>query len=158
MIGRAGRRGKDNIGFALVIPGPYQKPKLIYKLQDSPPDPIRSQIHINFSMTLNLLLSHTPPEVKELLARSFSAFQEIESDSSKRERRDQILSELSKTLPMAKCNNTDPLEILENIRMRSELQKALNKSPKLTAYDSSVSAYSEQLRPGRLFLHKNGNI
>ena len=158
MIGRAGRRGKDNIGFAVVIPGRYQKPKLIYELQDSPPDPIQSQIHINFSMTLNLLLSHTPPEVKELLARSFAAFQEMESDSSKRERRGQILSELSKTLPGAKCNNTNPLEILENIRMRSELQKVLNKSPKLATYDSLARAQSEQLRPGRLFLHKNGHI
>jgi ATP-dependent RNA helicase HelY len=55
MIGRAGRRGKDNIGFVLIVPGRYQNPQLIHQLQDSPPDPIQSQIGINFSMTLNLL-------------------------------------------------------------------------------------------------------
>jgi len=76
MIGRAGRRGKDYIGFALIIPGLHQDPQLIYKLMDSPPEPLKSQIHINFSMTLNLLLSHTPPKIKDLLKNSFATFQE----------------------------------------------------------------------------------
>jgi superfamily II RNA helicase len=75
MIGRAGRRGKDNIGFTLIIPGRHQDPRLIYDLQRSYSEPLLSQIHINFSMTLNLLLSHKPPEVKDLLGRSFSTFQ-----------------------------------------------------------------------------------
>ena len=75
MIGRAGRRGKDRIGFTLVVSGPYQDARLIHKLWNSPPEPILSQIHINFSMTLNLLLSHTPLEVKDLLDRSFGDFQ-----------------------------------------------------------------------------------
>ena len=75
MIGRAGRRGKDHIGFVLVVPGRHQDPELIHELSDSSPEPIESQIHINFSMTLNLLLSHRPAEVKDLLARSFAAFQ-----------------------------------------------------------------------------------
>ena len=158
MIGRAGRRGKDNIGFALVIPGPYQKPKLIYELLDSPPDPIQSQIHINFSMTLNLLLSHTPLEVKELLARSFAAFQEMESDSSEKKRRGEILSELSNSLPKAQCDPADPFEILENIRMRAQLQKTLRESKRASDHGGSVAVNRESLTPGRLFLHKNGNI
>ncbi|MBW2094914.1 MAG: DEAD/DEAH box helicase [Deltaproteobacteria bacterium] len=75
MVGRAGRRGKDRIGFVLIVPGRHQDPQLIHELRDSSPEPIESQIHINFSMTLNLLLSQKPMEVKELLARSFAAFQ-----------------------------------------------------------------------------------
>ncbi|RLB18680.1 MAG: ATP-dependent DNA helicase [Deltaproteobacteria bacterium] len=75
MTGRAGRRGKDHIGFVLIIPGRHQDPQLIHELRDSSPEPIESQIHINFSMTLNLLLSHRPQEIKELLARSFAAYQ-----------------------------------------------------------------------------------
>jgi len=76
MVGRAGRRGKDQIGFALVLPGLHQDPKLIHQLSESPPEPVNSRIHINFSMTLNLLLSHTPLEVRDLLERSFARFQE----------------------------------------------------------------------------------
>ncbi|MDZ7697424.1 MAG: hypothetical protein U5R49_11055 [Deltaproteobacteria bacterium] len=76
MIGRAGRRGKDRIGFSLIKPGPYQNPEIIHELERAPADPLVSQIRINFSMTLNLLLSHTPQEVKALLKDSFAAFQE----------------------------------------------------------------------------------
>ena len=76
MTGRAGRRGKDNIGFALIFPGSHQDPYLIYRLWKSPPEPIISQLYINFSMVLNLLLSHEPDDIKELLERSFARFQE----------------------------------------------------------------------------------
>ncbi|MBC8419810.1 MAG: DEAD/DEAH box helicase [Desulfobacteraceae bacterium] len=158
MIGRAGRRGKDNIGFVLVIPGYYQNPQLIYELQDSPPDPLQSQIHINFSMTLNLLLSHTPFEVKDLLAHSFAAFQAEQFGDSKKKRWGQMLSELSELLPKAKCDNGDPFGILENIRMRSELQKTLKRSKKTSPHDQWVKAHQGYLKPGRVFLHKNGNV
>jgi len=94
MIGRAGRRGKDNIGFALIIPGLHQDPRLIYHLQDSPAEPITSQIHINFSMTLNLLLSHTPLEVKELLDRSFAAFQERKTPAHRKRGMNKVGHEL----------------------------------------------------------------
>ena len=30
MTGRAGRRGMDKVGFVLVLPGPYQDPRLIF--------------------------------------------------------------------------------------------------------------------------------
>ena len=158
MIGRAGRRGKDNIGFALVIPGPYQNPQLIYELEDSSPDPIRSQIRINFSMTLNLLLSHTPSEVKDLLDRSLAAYQEKQSGDAMKERRDELLSDLGRTLLEAKCDASDPFGIMESIRMRSDLQKTLKKSSNSRVYDRLVQTQRDLLIPGRLFLHKNGNI
>lgn len=75
MTGRAGRRGRDNIGFALVIPGKYMDVRKVAKLLHGSPGPVHSQIRINFSMTLNLLLSHTPEQVEQLLHRSLAAFQ-----------------------------------------------------------------------------------
>jgi superfamily II RNA helicase len=86
MIGRAGRRGKDRVGFALVIPGPYQNPKLIHQRLRSPPDAIESQIRINFSMVLNLLQSHTPEEVRVLIDRSLAAFQEARRLEARKKR------------------------------------------------------------------------
>ncbi len=158
MIGRAGRRGKDNIGFALIVPGRYQKPQLIHQLQDSPPDPIESQIGINFSMTLNLLLSHTPLEVKELLERSFAAYQEKTAEDNRSHEQRRRLAELKRLLPEAACHIEDPLGILENIRVRTELRKTLRKSGKTRDYDRLVEAHKDLLVPGRLFLHKNGNV
>jgi ATP-dependent RNA helicase HelY len=74
MTGRAGRRGMDRIGFALILPGKYMDIRHVGRLADSPPADVHSQIRINFSMTLNLLRSHTPPQIEELLKRSFATY------------------------------------------------------------------------------------
>ncbi|MBU0544802.1 MAG: ATP-dependent DNA helicase, partial [Proteobacteria bacterium] len=74
MTGRAGRRGMDNIGFAVAIPGRFLDLRLVAKLTDSHPLDIPSQIRINFSMALNLLLSHSPLQIEDLLTKSFAAF------------------------------------------------------------------------------------
>jgi len=72
MSGRAGRRGMDNIGFGIVLPGRFMDLKYIATLISAPPLDIDSQISINFSMILNLLLSHTPEQIKTLLKKSFA--------------------------------------------------------------------------------------
>ncbi|WP_022669020.1 DEAD/DEAH box helicase [Desulfospira joergensenii] len=74
MAGRAGRRGKDNIGFAIALPGKFMDIKYLARLVHAPSLDVDSQIKINFSMVLNLLLSHTPDQIKTLLEKSFASF------------------------------------------------------------------------------------
>jgi len=74
MTGRAGRRGMDHIGFAVAIPGKFMDIRLAAKLTKSPPSDVYSQIKINFSMVLNLLLSHTPEQIEDLLKKSFATY------------------------------------------------------------------------------------
>ncbi|MCP4624334.1 MAG: DEAD/DEAH box helicase [bacterium] len=74
MTGRAGRRGMDQIGFALLIPDKFMDVRLMAQLMQSPPSKVVSQIKINFSMVLNLLLSHTPGQIEELLKKSFANY------------------------------------------------------------------------------------
>lgn len=158
MIGRAGRRGKDNIGFGLVIPGLHQNPQLLIQLLNSSPEPLASQIHINFSMTLNLLLSHTPSEVKELLERSFAAFQEKQSDRMMERRWEQMLGELKRMLPRCKCDGQDPYEVMEFVQKRSELKSEVRRLTRETRHEHLTALYRDYLTPGRLFLHRNRNI
>ena len=158
MTGRAGRRGKDNIGFAMVIPGLHQDPQLIYELKDSPSEPLVSQIHINFSMTLNLLLSHTPREVKDLLDRSFASFQQKRPASMVQNRWDEMVRVLKKSIPNGKCDNSDPYEVLLNIRKRYELQKEVRDLAGKIRDERRLDSHKEYLRVGRLFLHKDKGI
>ena len=72
--GRAGRRGMDNIGFALILPGKFMDIRLIANLTTSSPSDVLSQIRINFSMVLNLLLSYSPDQIKDLLEKSFARY------------------------------------------------------------------------------------
>jgi len=158
MTGRAGRRGKDNIGFALVVPGFYQDPQLIFELADSPPEPLVSQIHINFSMTLNLLLSHTPEMVKDLLNRSFASFLERKQGSKTEAQWEEAVGALQKIIPNAKCDSSDPYEIIENIQKRSELKKKALRRAGRVWRQKLIDSYRKYLEPGRLFLHQNNNV
>jgi len=74
MTGRAGRRGMDKVGFVVGIPGRFMDLRAYGRLVRSPAGKITSQIQISFSMVLNLLLSHPPDQVEDLLTRSFAAY------------------------------------------------------------------------------------
>ncbi len=74
MTGRAGRRGMDKAGFTLIVPGRHMDVHLVRKLIASEPEPLQSRITVNFSMALNLLMSHDPHGVTNLLGNSFAAF------------------------------------------------------------------------------------
>ncbi|MGE5256848.1 MAG: DEAD/DEAH box helicase [Hyphomicrobiales bacterium] len=91
MTGRAGRRGMDHIGFALAIPGRFMDIRHICRLLNSPPSDVVSQIRINFSMTLNLLLSHTPDQVEELLRNSFATYRIRQKTEGRRATHDEHL-------------------------------------------------------------------
>ena len=84
MTGRAGRRGMDKIGFALVVPGKFMDVRLMAKLFAQPPSEVVSQIKINFSMVLNLLLSHNPDQIEELLRKSFANYLITPIETTKR--------------------------------------------------------------------------
>ena len=89
MTGRAGRRGMDKIGFALALPGKFLDIRLIAKLLASDPSDVNSQIKINFSMALNLLLSHAPDQIENLLKKSFATYIIKQAGEKKRRKRDQ---------------------------------------------------------------------
>jgi ATP-dependent RNA helicase HelY len=74
MTGRAGRRGMDNIGFAVMLPGEHMDLLAMARLAVQPPSDVLSQVQISFSMVLNLLLSHTPEQIEDLLGRSFALY------------------------------------------------------------------------------------
>jgi len=74
MTGRAGRRGKDRIGFAIAVPGKFMDLPHVTRLVASPPLDVLSQIRINFSMVLNLLLTYEPAQIERLLERSFATY------------------------------------------------------------------------------------
>ncbi|MCP9492880.1 MAG: DEAD/DEAH box helicase [Pyrinomonadaceae bacterium MAG19_C2-C3] len=76
MTGRAGRRGKDKVGFIVVAPGRHQNPHHIFQLLHAPPEPIESQFRATYTTLLNLLDAYGSfHAVREIIERSF-AFRE----------------------------------------------------------------------------------
>ncbi len=73
MTGRAGRRGKDKVGFAVVAPSLHQDPEKIAKLLVSQPDPLQSQFRATYSTLLNLLDAYKNfAQVREIAKKSFA--------------------------------------------------------------------------------------
>src|SRR5436190_20111582 len=73
MTGRAGRRGRDNVGFVVAAPGLHQDPERIAQLLKASPDPLVSQFRATYTTLLNLLDAYgTFPHVREIAERRFA--------------------------------------------------------------------------------------
>src|ERR671917_1262198 len=86
MTGRAGRRGRDHVGFVVAAPGLHQDPERIAELLTSPPDPLQSQFRATYSTLLNLLDAYKSfGQVREIAEKSF-AFRETAAQIARLER------------------------------------------------------------------------
>ncbi|HEY6243046.1 MAG TPA: hypothetical protein VIX17_03830 [Pyrinomonadaceae bacterium] len=73
MTGRAGRRGRDNVGFVVAAPGLHQDPERIAQLLKATPDPLVSQFRATYTTLLNLLDAYGSfASVREIAERSFA--------------------------------------------------------------------------------------
>ncbi|HRI38137.1 MAG TPA: helicase-related protein [Nitrospira sp.] len=75
IAGRAGRRGKDHVGFAVITPSPYIDLSVLTKGLTGQPEAIDSQFTISYPMVLNLLKAHPHEHIQGILAKSFAQFQ-----------------------------------------------------------------------------------
>jgi superfamily II RNA helicase len=74
MSGRAGRRGKDMVGFCCVAPGPFSDARVFHEIADSPPEPLRSAYFAAPSTVLNLLKYRNVDDLHYTVGKSLAAF------------------------------------------------------------------------------------
>ena len=75
LTGRAGRRGIDPVGDALVLWSPFVRFDEVAELVASREFPLRSAFRPTYNMVVNLVAGHPPDAARELLSRSFAQFQ-----------------------------------------------------------------------------------
>lgn len=126
--GRAGRRGKDKIGFAVIAHGPFLNPHLIDELFSNKPEPIESQITINFSMALNLLLSQSPDDIRELVKASFAAYQRLPALQRLEASATRVIDLVVQQMAGAGCLSFD--QILERTELRRVQMRRLSRTKK----------------------------
>lgn len=79
MTGRAGRRGRDRVGFVVAAPGTHQDPRKMAALIEAPPDPLESQFRATYTTLLNLLDAYGGfAQVREIAERSFARRADVE--------------------------------------------------------------------------------
>jgi superfamily II RNA helicase len=75
MTGRAGRRGKDKVGFVLVTPRQLRDFEQAQELAESKPEDLRSAFRVQYYQVLNLLATMGYEDSLTVLDKSFAVYQ-----------------------------------------------------------------------------------
>ena len=123
MTGRAGRRGRDRVGFVVAAPGLHQDPYRIAALLKAPPDLLQSQFRATYSTLLNLLDAYESfAHVREIAERSFAHRESAERIAQLERQRDEGERRIREKLDEAGCSLPATvargLERLASARMR----------------------------------------
>jgi ATP-dependent RNA helicase HelY len=149
MTGRAGRRGRDRVGFIVAAPGLHQDPERIAELLEAPPDPLQSQFRATYSTLLNLLDAYRSfAHVREIAERSF-AYRDTARRITRLEReRDHYEGEIKRKLEEAGCHL--PVEIARGLeRLASARQRLLETLPQTRA-EMLLEWLDKVALPGRI--------
>jgi len=149
MTGRAGRRGRDNVGFVIAAPGLHQDPESIAQLLKASPDPLVSQFRATYTTLLNLLDAYGNfAGVREIAERSFAhrelTHQIIQLEKARSASEKIISDRLSATgfeLPVSVALSLERL-----VSARARLQEA---KPQTRA-ELFHNWLNEVVRPGRI--------
>ena len=149
MTGRAGRRGKDNVGFIVAAPGPHQDPGRIAQLLKSSPDPLVSQFRATYTTLLNLLDAYGSfPRVREIAEKSFAHREAASSIRRLKANRDESTLRIVLKLNEANCNLSlsTALGLERLVSARARLQEARPQ----TRAELLLRWLDEVVQPGRV--------
>ena len=149
MTGRAGRRGRDNVGFVVAAPGLHQDPARIAQLLKAAPDALTSQFRATYTTLLNLLDAYgTFAGVREIAERSFAYRDYARQMSLFEKTRRQSEETISTRLNEAGCDLpiTAVLGLERLIGARARLQEA---KPQTRA-EVFHRWLNEVVKPGRI--------
>ena len=149
MTGRAGRRGRDNVGFVIAAPGLHQDPERIAQLLNAPPDPLVSQFRSTYTTLLNLLDAYGSfARVREIAERSFayrdSAHRINELEKIRETSEQRIESRMSETGCSLSLSTVLGLERLTSARSRLQEAKPQSRAELFHRW------LEEVVKPGRV--------
>jgi len=149
MTGRAGRRGKDNVGFVILAPGQFQNPKKIAELLKAPPDALESQFRATYTSLLNLLdafRSFAP--VREIAEKSF-AFRSTRHQIERLEhKRESLVNSLR--AKAAQSGNKITIDTFRGYERLSAAMDRLQRSTPASRAEHRLSWLRQNAVPGRV--------
>lgn len=149
MTGRAGRRGRDNVGFIVAAPGLHQDPQKIADLLRARPDPLVSQFRATYSTLLNLLDAYGNfAQVREIAEKSFAhrdvARQTLQLEQERAESEARIRTKLEQSACPLPLSTALGLERLVSARTRLQEAKPQTRTEVLLRW------LGESVQPGRV--------
>ena len=159
--GRAGRRGKDDVGHVVTIQTPFEGAKEAAFLATSSAEPLRSWFTPSYGMVLNLLQKYSLPEVKELLERSFAEYLSQKRLAPEQTAIAEITTELAKLDVALAAISPGQLSSYQKLRERAKeeqrLLDILQQQAEATR-KSNIKPLIPQVEPGRILGLKGKHI
>ncbi|WP_054953686.1 DEAD/DEAH box helicase [Flaviflexus massiliensis] len=157
LIGRAGRRGKDEIGHALVYPTTDTDTDVLLTLGAGELEPLESAFFPSYNTVVNVLADHDYESARALLARSFAQYQrnrEVTKLEVTRERVRLALDEEAEKL-RGMCEAGD---VADYARLRSSSARASSSARKKAkkAYRHRVADSFEYANGGEIIAYAYG--
>ena len=149
MTGRAGRRGRDNVGFVVAAPGLHQDPLRIAEMLKAPPDPLVSQFRATYTTLLNLLDAYGNfKSVREIAERSF-AYRDFAHRMVQLERsRNESEQKINDGLKNAGCDM--PISVVLGLERLLGIRARLQEAKPQTRAEVFHRWLNEVVRPGRI--------
>lgn len=149
MTGRAGRRGRDRVGFIVAAPGQHQDPHKLATLLSSPPDPLESQFRATYTTLLNLLDAYgTFSQVRDIAERSF-AQRELAERLAHTER-DRAETERRMRAKLAEAGCRLPADAARGLERLASARTRLLEGAPHTRFEATLRWLDEEVVPGRV--------
>lgn len=149
MTGRAGRRGRDNVGFVVAAPGLHQDPLRIAQLLNTPPDPLVSQFRATYTTLLNLLDAYgTFAHVREIAERSFAHRHTVRQIIQLENSRQQSAQKLERPLKESGCDL--PISTVLGLERLVSARARLQEAKPQTRAEVFSRWLNEVVKPGRV--------
>jgi superfamily II RNA helicase len=149
MTGRAGRRGRDRVGFIVAAPGLHQNPQKLASLLHADPDPLESQFRATYTTLLNLLDAFgTFAQVREIAERSYA--RRDAAEEAARIERTRVEAEQRLQLKLSEAGCDLPPEVARGLeRLASARSRLLEDAPQ-TRTDAYLRWLDKEVVPGRV--------
>ncbi len=151
MSGRAGRRGKDTVGFCLAAPALFCDARTVLKISKRPPEPLVSQYFPSPSTVLNLLRYRNADDLRYTVQRSLASFYDRKHARSVLDEADEILLRLPSELrslilnELEKSGNSEDEESESNLQLTREQRKIFKRIRRLRNHARELEDKQETL-------------
>ncbi|MDQ5838560.1 MAG: DEAD/DEAH box helicase, partial [Acidobacteriota bacterium] len=149
MTGRAGRRGRDRVGFVVAAPGLHQNPQKLAALLNAEPDPLESQFRATYTTLLNLLDAYgTFAQVRDIAERSFARREDSAELARLHNARAEAERRLRLKLEEAGCDL--PAEVARGLERLASARSRLLEGAPHTRGEAFMRWLDREVVPGRV--------
>ena len=152
LTGRAGRRGIDEVGYAIVLWSPFVPFEQVAALASSRTYALRSAFRPTYNMAVNLVRAYGPDQAHHLLNLSFAQFQADKAVVRIEARLDRQAVRLDRLRAEATCERGD-VEEYRRLRSDAQQRRSPGQPSMVPGGPARLQAALARLTPGDVIVH-----